>query len=324
MTVKEASQAWGVDRRTILKWILGKDATGRGRRLVEGRDYQVVGGRGPGGHQYDILITNYPMPTGQSLAPIPKHQRGIKRIDSTGLPSGDMTEAERLEAEAMAKRPVAKEPREPVAPKVPRLPKPPKAPRAPKAEELETAAERAEREWLGGEAPKPQRQKRVRAAPVVEVAPEPVIEETVVEEPVVEERPIDYSELPIRQQLAVWVRSNSNNPDDQEDPLAAVGRFTSFLALAKSGALSLQSLAAQGQGVVEKRLREALAETPLTPEARKYAGGVSLEFMAKYSGLKDLSTTYPQGYWPKTPSQLSAIYSFGRATEEPMLPPYEW
>jgi hypothetical protein len=74
MTVDEAALKWGVNRRTVLKWMLGKDGTGRGKRMVEGEDY--VKEATPRGPVWYVLTDQYPKPL---LAPIPKYARMEKR-----------------------------------------------------------------------------------------------------------------------------------------------------------------------------------------------------------------------------------------------------
>lgn len=73
MTVAEAALKWNVNRRTVLKWMLGKDGTGRGKRLEEGRDFEKV--ETPRGPVWFLLTDKYPMP---SLAPI-QREKGIPR-----------------------------------------------------------------------------------------------------------------------------------------------------------------------------------------------------------------------------------------------------
>jgi hypothetical protein len=66
MTVAEAAQRWGVNRRTILKWISGKDSSGRGKRMVEGADYTK---NENGGEVFYTILVEAPPPP--SFAPIP-------------------------------------------------------------------------------------------------------------------------------------------------------------------------------------------------------------------------------------------------------------
>lgn len=249
LTIHEAARTWGVNRRTILRWITGKDATGRGKRLVEGQDYEIVDGNVPGRKMYVLLRESYPMP---STTPIPFTPRG----------------------------PVMTEP-EPVAP---------------------------------------------------ETMPEEVGVEDVTPESAPESAPTDRYSIaveaegfpegtPLREQLATWIPTLTNDPEALDNPVGSTGRVVAIRAMEAVNETSLSNLSRRGQNTIEVGLHRVLDPSPLAPKAKSYVGGLVLEYIAKFYPLR-LSATYPQGYWPKTPVALSGLASFDDVNVDDMLPPY--
>lgn len=326
MTVHQAADLWRVNRRTVLKWIMGKDATGRGKRLVEGQDYEVIDTEFPGRKMYVLLREQYPVAL--TTAPIPRKPRG-RRPDKPviEMPSGEKftTEFERRAAEEAV-------PAEETASEV--------TEELPAVNRFETITAPVEEEVVAEaivETPKPRRPRAPRK-PKAE-APPPIdstgdvnyddVEAPIaVEAPAEVEAPVTYTGMTIRQQLANWIPTLTPDQSVQEDPVPETARVIVQQLLADTGTYTVQGLAFIGQGPIEKALNRVFATSPLTREAQRYAGGLTLEYIIKYGGLKPqtMVETYPQGgYWPKTPQSLSGFGRFHESVSlSEMLPPHAW
>lgn len=359
MTVQQAANLWRVNRRTILKWIMGKDATGRGKRLVEGEDYEAIDTEFPGRKMYVLLREDYPVPS--NVTPIPRKPRG--RVGPRGAIEPQPVEAgvpesiaprSRLEARSFESIPVAPvaapvvppepaavvmpEPATPAAESIPggryvrldeerRRSAPPVAPAPvpepePAPEAPLTAEEAAERFARAAEAkppkPKPRRRKRAEEIPTIDSdlpSEREAEEEYPVERVPTAAGPAEstYAGLPISEQIARWVRSVSDEPQDQAAPLAAFPRVLLFQSMLATDASSASELVERGQEGLEAVFRFVLDASPMTPEARAYVAGMTLSYLL--NDLKRFKKLYPSAYWPVR-GQLSGLSGVR------FLPPY--
>jgi len=301
MTIQEAAVRWGVNRRTILKWIAGKDGKGgRGKRLVEGTDYQVVDAEIPGRKMYVLLREEYPLTL--STQDIPKVARGRSpRAPEVVEATGSLIE-QQVAAVAL-----------PAPVEVPAPPKPPKAPRAPrepKAESIRRDRVNAEidefvEETKFVEAPKPKA--RAKPAPTPVEPPKPAVPSG-----------------SIREQVVAWVEANPRALDfDKEDPVRAIARLlTPDVAIEAGERGGTQNLVRRNQDLIERAIDRVLATEPFTPEAKRWIGGSILEYLQRFFRFQPGASS--RGYWPKTPATLSGLHGFGASEFEAPFPPYEW
>ena len=127
----------------------------------------------------------------------------------------------------------------------------------------------------------------------------------------------EYIGLSLRKQFEKWIPTVSNEPDDIDNPLAAIARITLREAMLDSDVPAAADFIRLGQTRMEFHLRRVLEKSPLTREARNYAGGAVLEFLQYASGNKLKLSPSPSGYWPKQ-GQLSGLLTVS------YLPLYEW
>lgn len=339
MTVHQAADLWRVNRRTILKWIMGKDSTGRGKRLVEGEDYEVVDADVDGRKMYVLLRDAYPVP--RNTAPIPRVPRGPQPRKSEPLVSEEVPAHTRYEQQ-VARAPGAgsdrynlidseRHPGGPVTPVQAAAPKPvvapepesiPMAPPEPviPAEPVEVVAPQPKPRprrvvqdesipTIDSDLPT-QREKRTREEIEEEKAERTIRVESVEPDP-------KYVGLPIKDQFKLWVPTMSNEPMDLADPVAAIARVTLREAMLDADVPGAADFIRLGQPRMEFHLRRVLEQSPLTREARNYAGGAVLEFLQYVSGNKLKLAPSPSGYWPKQ-GQLSGLSTVS------YLPLYEW
>lgn len=335
MTVQQAADLWRVNRRTILKWIMGKDASGRGKRLVEGEDYEVLDADVDGRKMYVLLRETYPVPT--NTAPIPRIRRGprqrpegeegqvveaVEPVDAVEpvepvVPRAEdrynRADDERYGAMAVYQQPeVAPEPESipmaqpetviPVEPVEVVAPQPKPRPRRVVREEevptidsdLPIQRERRTKEEI-------EEEKAARVIRVESVEPDPA-----------------YVGKTLRKQFEMWVPTVSNEPMDLADPVAAIARVTLREAMIDSDTTDYFEFGRLGQARAEFHLRRVLERTPMSREARAYAGGAVLEFLSFLLKNKfKLTPSGPNGYWPKQ-GQLSGFAAVR------YLPPYDW
>jgi hypothetical protein len=300
MTVHQAADLWKVNRRTILKWIMGKDTSGRGKRLVEGQDYEIVDSDIPGRKMYVLLREEYPLTL--STDAIPKIARG--RSPRAPEPTGTLIEQEVAAVEVEAPEVVT--------------PKPAKAPttRAPKAPKAKTESIRRDRlnaeidelveedEYV--EVPKP-KARAPKPAPAPVEPPKPIVPKG-----------------SIREQIASWVEANPRAlSDDMEDPTRAIARLiTPDVAMEAGERGGMANLARRNQDLIERAIERVLASEPFSPDAKRFIGGKILEYLQRWHGFQPGLSS--RGYWPITPATLSGLRGFGASEFEAPFPPYEW
>ena len=298
MTVHQAADLWKVNRRTILKWIMGKDTSGRGKRLVEGQDYEIVDSDVPGRKMYVLLREEYPLTL--STDAIPKIARG--RSPRAPEPkSGTLIEQEIAAVEVEA-APVVEKPAKPVKTRAPRAPKPESIRRDRLNAEIDELVEGDE----FVETPKP-KARTPKPAPAPVEPPKPVV-------------PTGS----IREQIAAWVEANRQaDSDDREDPVRGIARLiTPDVAIEAGERGGMANLARRNQDLIERGIDRVLATEPFSPDAKRFIGGQVLEYLQRYFGFQP--GTSSRGYWPKTPSTLSGLRGFGASEFEAPFPPYEW
>lgn len=340
MTVQQAADLWRVNRRTVLKWIMGKDSTGRGKRLIEGEDYEVVDGDVEGRKMYVLLRETYPVPT--NTTPIPRIPRGRRepREEAVEVPAAPVRtryeqavpedvapaanryaviDAERHPVESIRVEPTP----EVVVPAEPEVVVPPTA---------EAAAERfAVQQEVKPPRPKVRRPKREMEIPTIDtylpterdrpedVEPSPVV---------VRRKPIppdpSYVGKSIKEQLTNWILTMTNDPDEQEKPLFAASRIILREVADDAGVEQSPDVADLGQEQVEAYLRRILNASPMDETARNYAGGMVLEYINAIRPKFKLHETRSEGgYWPKM-GQLSGLRFVDPVPVELSFAPYEW
>jgi len=332
MTVHQAADLWRVNRRTILKWIMGKDASGRGKRLVEGEDYEVVDADIDGRKMYVLLRSDYPPP--RNLNPIPRKPRGRQGPREAAVEAArgrthfeqvasQVSPVEVVETVVEAAVPVGGDRYSqidsqrftPVAP-------PPPTTAEEAAEQFAVTQEAATPEVVTPK-PKRRRSRREDVIPTIDTylpaqpdRPEDEEEFQLPEKPIRSAVSPEYEGESIRTQIEKWVRASSNEDADQEDPVAALPRFLLSTSMEAVDIGSPFEFVKLGQPGIEAAMTRVLKASPMTDEARFFAGGVLLEYLANHPILK-LRNLSPSPYWPRKGqlSGLGAIYA---------LPLYDW
>jgi chemotaxis protein histidine kinase CheA len=304
MTVAEAALKWNVNRRTVLKWMLGKDGTGRGKRLEEGRDFEKV--ETPRGPVWFLLTDRYPMP---SLAPI-QREKGIPRksrapaepvdvfetqVEERALPAEqeEASEATALETRAKPKRVRTTRKAAARAESIPEASDTDtetaverRAKRTRPVREADEEFDRDEEEQV--EVPKPRKapaKKRAKAdsrAPTRDEVEEDV-ERALEEEPMSEEERADY-------EVEQWLQSKGLPTDGS--PVG--GSLAIMVASSLDTPVSLLR-GPREQTYIERAFERKLAPDMSTPARQRLVGAV-LDYLVRMKILQPASDAY---YPPK-------------------------
>jgi hypothetical protein len=307
MTVAQAAAAWNVNRRTILKWINGKDSSGRGKRMTEGVDYTREGSED--GPIYMVLRTTPPPP---SIAPIPFAEREKRGPRVSGEAK---TRYEQDEEQEEPEVPPEPEPEpEPVAPK-PRKkraqkaeetryeaeqeqevatppPEPERAPEPVKVPKVRKAREKKQPEGLlpsqkKQPAPKPEPKPKKAAAPKKAPAPEPVPEPA---EPEVTPEEA-AAKFPAHLELFGWIATVSPDPSLNGLVRYMAEKLSEFYG----GASMAQIVQTVPLKAIEDAMTEILKPSGLGRKATYMALVVCLLAFRKLYFLDLVGTRYPAG-----------------------------